>query len=308
MADDDCMPVDPDLVKMLYKYSGIGYVSCTVNFIVDSNYKKEMIGSGPSQYSLFDRRIFNQYGLYYLPLFHGADDGEYAERLKDVPRHIISNKVEHPFSLGGMFALRNMDRAMLFFDNSLIIMKSLKTTLYNLALFCLYYWIYLCFLPKYGEKLGSIMANHLLLYRYGKKAHDQMKSGFQKFIFLKSPIEFEDYIKIEDSNAAYVSDTGKNKLAGILKNAISVFRKDVLVINSFSYLKILIMAITARNLYVKIGENRYLKLAGNENLILHIMGIIWFLMWLPIIPVLGVVLPFLVIKAIKQPKTMGYGI
>jgi hypothetical protein len=307
LADDDCMPIDPGLIEALYASREKRYVSCTMEFVVDKNYRKTMVGTGPSQYTLFDTGLFRKYGIYYLPLFHGADDGEYMERLSGVPKFVLPNKVEHPYSLGGKFVLSNLDRAMVFFNASLIIMRSLRSTLYNLALFCIYLPTYFLFFPEYGKRLFSTMLRLLLTYTYGKAALDAMKSGFEKSIFTAKEAGIQLFDELDDTKPEYVSGSSGKKLLSLVSNAISWLRKDVVVINTFSYLKVALMAITARKLYAKIGEDRYLLVADNRNPVLHAARLFAFAFFVPLFA-LFVFPAFFLVKALKQPNTMGYGL
>jgi hypothetical protein len=306
MADDDCMPVDKTLVEALYANREKRFVSCITNYAVTKDFKVQQIGSSPTQYTLFDTDVWKKYGLYYLPLFHGADDAEYVERIKE-PRTIIKKTVDHPYSLGGNFIFGNLDRAMVFFNAALIIVKDIHSVLYNLCLFSVYLPIYLFFLPDYGRKIFATMLKLLLTCTYGKKAIDAMNSGFRKFIFEKKEAEFSGFEKVYDKNPEHVADRRRDKIQTVLSESISMFRKDVVVLSTFSYLKVVMTAVFAKRLYARVEDGKYLLMADNSNPLLHLARLVGWAIFTPLFAIMMFLL-FLPIKAIKQPNTMGYGL
>jgi hypothetical protein len=306
MADDDCLPLDRALVGALYANRGKRFVSCITNYAVTKDFKVQQVGSSPTQYTLFDTDVWKKYGLYYLPLFHGADDAEYVERIRE-PRTIIKNRVEHPYSLGGNFIFKNLDRAMVFFNAALIIVKDIRSVLYNLCLFSLFIPIYSIFLPEYGRKIAATMLRLLLTYTYGKKAIDAMDSGFRNFIFEKKDAEFKGFEKVFDKNPEHVANSLGGRAISVILESVSMFRKDIVVLNTFSYLKVVLTAVFAKRLYARVEEGRYLLMADNSNPLLHLARLVGWVVFTPLFALIMFPL-FLVIKAIKQPNTMGYGL
>jgi hypothetical protein len=196
MADDDCMPVDKGLVEALYSKRAAKYVRPTTVFVAGS-YRKKGFAAGPSQYSLYSAEVFREYGLYYLPLYHGADDGEYMERVKQPYIH-IPNNTEHPY-ISGMRLFGVFDRQWLFMLQSLIIMRSIRTTLYNLTQYAFMAAVSLCFLPPYGRRLFVLMNGLLLTYTYGKEANRRVRSGYEKSILPSLPNS--PFVKIDERSA-----------------------------------------------------------------------------------------------------------
>ncbi|VVB58857.1 Uncharacterised protein [Candidatus Anstonella stagnisolia] len=304
MADDDCMPVDAELVENLYKNREKGYVTSRTKFVADG-YRKTAHVSGASQYTLYSVGIFKKYGLYYLPLFHGADDGEYMERIKDASFQ-IENYSEHPY-IAGMRLFSLFDRSWLFMLQSLVIMKSVKTTVYNIVQLGLLLTIALFFLPKYGQRLFFVMNRMLLTYTYGKKAYEGIKSGYAESLAdEKNVLEGETRI-IDEADPKYVDSGGAQKAGGLFGAAIWAVGKKVFVRNSYSFIKVFFMAITASRLHVKVSEGRCLLVADRKNPLSHAARLVAFPFFLVVyVPLLAVF--FIVLKAFKQPKTLGYGL
>ena len=306
MADDDCMPIDKQLVENLYKNREKRYLSGKVDLRVTKDFVIKSPDAGASHYTLYDTDILRKYGLYYMPLFHGADDGEYFERIRE-KKYIIDNYVEHPYSFGGKFVLANLDRAMLFFIASLCIMKNPRSTIHNLALFSFFLPVYLIFFPSYGKKLFFILSELLLTYTFGKKASEKIKSGFETFISSEKDISIENFRIIDDANPEYTIKAQSNKILSIMLNAASNLRKNIVTKNTFSYLKIVALAITARKIYAKTGDDRYLLIADNSNPITHLLRILCFILLFPVF-FAAMFIFFIPIKIIKQPNTLGYGL
>jgi len=90
-------------------------------------------------------------------------------------------------------------------------------------------------------------------------------------------------------------------------NAASNLRKNIVTKNTFSYLKIVALAITARKIYAKTGDDRYLLIADNSNPITHLLRILCFILLFPVF-FAAMFIFFIPIKIIKQPNTLGYGL
>ena len=305
MADDDCMPVDPKLVEKLYENREKRHVTCRVHFVADGHRKAAHV-SGPSQYSLYDVEIFKKYGLYYLPLFHGADDGEYMERVGEKSFQ-IENFAEHPYNLGGKKLFALFDRSWLFLLQSLVIMKSVKSLFYNLAQFVLLMSISLFFLPKYGRRLFSIMTRLLLTFTYGKRAHEGIKTGYEESVVGKEEAEGEKFETMDERDAKYIDGGIAGKAFGILGVMLGAVRKNVIVLNTYSFFKVFFLCVVARKVYVKLDEGKYLLLGSNRNALAHLLKLVCFAVFLPAYAILVLVL-FIPIKIVKQPKTLRYGL
>jgi hypothetical protein len=303
MADDDCMPVDRRLVEALYKDREKGYVRPTTRFVI-AGYRKKGFPAGPSQYALFSTAIFRKVGLYYLPLFHGADDGEYMERLGSEGFH-IANYTEHPY-IAGMRLFSMLDRTWLFTLQSLMIMRGLRSVLYTLLQFCLLSSIALFFLPPYGARLFAASNRLLLSYTYGRRAYEQMKSGYEKSILGKAT-PLDGFSRVNEKDASYIDSPIASRLPDALAAAAGHFRKKVAVENTFSLFKAFFMAATARKLLVRLEDGRLLLLADHPSPAIHAAKLALSAIFLPIYCLLFIPL-FLLVKLARQPRTQGYGL
>jgi hypothetical protein len=305
MGDDDCMPLDPGLIENLYKNRGKGWVAPAIRFVADG-YKKSGFLAAPYSYSLFSTEILKKYGLTYLPMFHGADDGELTERIREVPFR-ISNYAEHPYNLSGHRLFHFFDRSWLFLLHSLIILKSPRGFAYNLAQFGLLMSLCLFFLPKYGPRLFFIMTRLLLSYTYGKRAHDQIRSGYQDFVFPESEISAPEFVRINDTDPSYIDSPMAKRLSDALKSAAANLRRKVLVVNTYSLIKAFLIAATAKKAYVNIGGGKCLLLSDNSSPAAHFAKLILFIPFLAVYT-LAISVVFIPVKILKQPNTMRYGL
>lgn len=303
MADDDCFPVDPGLVEALYSNREARYVAPTTVFIEDG-YRKKGFQAGPTQYSLYSVEVFKEFGLYYLPLFQGADDGEYMERVKIRPLH-IQNNTEHPY-IAGKRLFRLFDRSWLFMMQAVIILKEPKGTLYTIVQMCAYLAISLFFLPDYGRKLFGMLNRLLLSYSYGKAAFGKIATGYEKWFFDKPALAPRPET-IDDSDPAYIDRGAVSKLFSSLGYSIGKFRRDLVVVNTYSFMKVFFLAIFARSVYFRVDEGKYLLVADNRNVIFHIAKLAVFPFFLALYT-LAFLLVFIPVKAARQPKTLGYGL
>jgi len=303
MADDDCMPVDRHLLESLWKNRSREYVVPKTVFVADG-YRKPGFSAGPTQYSLYSAEVFRKYGLYYLPLFHGADDGEYMERVKVKPFQ-IENKTEHPY-IAGMRLFSGFDRSLLFLHQALVIMKNRRALLYNLAQHAFLATASLFFLPAYGRRAFSRMERLLFSYTYGKAASEGMRSGFEAFVEQRGRGSFVGFSIVDERDASYIEKSSGGKAAGLLAQACS-FRKDVVVENTYSFVRGFALAAMARRLYVKVGGGKYLWMADNRSALPHAIKLALFLPALALVFALSLFI-FVPIKFACQPKTYGYGL
>lgn len=307
MADDDCMPVDPKLVESLYaRKDDAPFVSPTMHLVVTKDFRLKNDYRIVSNYGFFSTDIFRKYGLYYLPLFHGADDGEYKERTADVKCVSISNYVEHPYTLGGNFVFKNIDRSWLFLLAGMVILR--EGPLKRAVFFACTMLIGLFFMPKYGTRLFFTMNRLLFTFTYGKKAAQQIKSGFEEFIMApENPAAFENGFEVfDDCKPQYLELGAAGKLLDVLKTALRCFRKKVVVTNTFSYFKVLVMGMFARELYYRLEQGKYLLIARRGGVVAHAARIALFAIALPVY--IAVVAPaYLALKFFRQPRTMGFG-
>lgn len=300
MADDDCMPVDRELIAELHGHRQKGYVAPTTVFM-EGSYRKKGFSAGPSQYSLYSTGIFRKYGLYYLPLFHGADDGEYMERVKEKP-FCIKNETEHPY-IAGMRLFTSLDRTWLFTLQSLVIMRSIRSVAYTLSQYMLLSAISLFFLPDYGRRLFFTSNRLLLTHTYGRRAGEQMKSGYERWISKSA----EGAQTIDEKEAAYIDSPILQRLGEALLTALKGFRKSIVVEKTNSLFKVFFLAATAKKLSVKVPSGGYLLVADHPSLPFHLFSLLLFAIFLPVYALILTPL-FLIIKIALQPRTARYGL
>ncbi|MFA6214464.1 MAG: hypothetical protein WC717_04275 [Candidatus Micrarchaeia archaeon] len=303
MADDDCMPADRGLVAALYRNRARQYVAPTTVFL-EGGYRKKGFQAGPTQYSLYSTGIFRKYGLYYLPLFHGADDGEYMERVAQAPFR-VSNFTEHPY-ISGMRLFSMFDRQWLFLLQALVILRGWRATAYNLLQFALMCAAASVFLPGYGRRIAAVMDRMLVSYQYGKAASEGISSGFEKYIASPPKGLFPGFASIQEREASYIDASGASKIISIISGSAALFRKDVVVEKTYSFLRAFSLAIFARRLYVRVGDGRYLLFADNSSLPIHCARLIMFPLALAIQLVICAI--FIPVKIARQPRTLGYGL
>jgi hypothetical protein len=303
MADDDCMPVDRKLIKELYKNRGKRYVAPTTVFL-EGQYRKKGFVAGPTQYSLYSSDVFSEYGLYYLPLFHGADDGEYMERVKLKPCH-IKNFTEHPY-ISGMRLFSMFDRQWLFLIQALIILKAWRAAAYNLLQFALMVAISIVFMPGYGRRIAAKADLLLLAYKYGKEAGGELRSGFEKEMFAPGKGFFSGFVAVKESNASYIDEPAPSKLLSIALGSATLFRKKVVVERTHSFIRVFIIAAFAKKLYVKVKDAKYLQFSDNSSPFLHLARL---LVFPPVLLAQALLCAaFMLIKAVRQPRTLSYGL
>jgi len=307
LCDDDCMPVDPKLVENLYAQRHAGYVACTRHLVI-GGYRRILNDLTPNygllQYCLISTALLRRHGLYFMPLFHGADDGEYASRIEKEPKALISNYVEHPY-IAGMRLFSMFDRSWLFILHSLIIMRRWKGVLYDLAQLSFFMAASLLFLPKYGRKLFAIMTGLLLSYTYGKEALQRLNTGYADFIEKGGSLP-AGAVVIRETDSSSIDMPPASKLYIAFASALRCIRKDVVVENSMSFFGVFAIAALARTLRVRSGDGRLL-LASNKNPVIHALKIAL----LPFICAayfLLMLLLFVPIKILRQPRTEGYGL
>ncbi len=303
MADDDCMPTDRRLIEELYSHRNHDVVSPTMVWVEDG-YRKKGFLAAPTSYSLFSTNVLRKYGLHYLPLFHGADDIEYMERIGIEPLQ-IKNKVEHPYIVGKRLFVM-FDRAWLFLLQAIIVIKDVRTTAYNLLFFAFLSCASFAFLPPYGRRL-SILSNRILLtYTYGKKANSLLKSGYESWFVKKRLSDFRGYSIIDEPDPSAIDMSSSSKLSGIIGRALSLIGCDVVLQNTYSFISAFILAMFVRRLYVRVGTGSYLFFADNSFAPLHLARAIVFLLSLPL--QLLFLAAFIPVKILLQLKTDGYGL
>lgn len=301
MTDDDCMPAHRNVVRALYEKRHVGYVASTRHLVQGAD-KKVIRDFGVAQYCLLSCALLKKHGLYFLPLYNGADDGEYAERLSGEKKARVDEFVEHPY-IAGQRLFSMYDRSWHFFLQSLIIMKSPRSLFYNLLSLGFLMGASILFLPPYGARTAYFMAQLLLSFTYGKAAAKRMKSGYQSFLARSPPANFT---KWNGGKGGYIASGQASKAAGAASSFAAAFRRDIVVEKSDSFVKCHAIGMAARKSYVK-TDGGYLLLSDNSNALLHAIRLALFLP-ISLLYCIAIGALFVPIKILRQPKTEGYGL
>ena len=295
MADSDCRPEDKDLVRVLYENRKQGFVSPVI-YTVKEDIRIRSIVPSVNHYTLVSRGVMEKYGLYYAPLYYYAEDGEYSERIKE-KRRFIENYATHPLKIGEEF--NKTDKTWYSLINSIHFMSFGFVWKYILFFNALVL-AHAIFMNEELRRIAMVSFRLLMSFKYGKEAIDGLKTNLTYTQNVGNALRD----RFEDSGYAASGIRGKamQLIGGILEN----FRKEIVVESTYSYSKVIIMGIFAKKLYVGVGD-RYLLLSDNGNPIIHVMKIVMFsLLLAPFTIGFGVI--YLIIKALKRPKTLGYGL
>jgi len=307
-TDDDCMPVTPTLIEHLYEKAkqGYGWVSSTPNLLVGDKYRMVMKYPTIGQYALFSRHIFEKYGFCYAPLYCGVEDAEFAERIANEKSIMVPDVVEHPYSFAGKSAMKYPPRLWLNMLSGLVMMRLDAPRLKLAVFFGFLLSLSAFFIPMYGLSLFATMTSLLFSYKFGKPAYDRIDRSIKKTVLPKSGIP-AGLETIDDSDTSYLESDSGTKMLSILKGALPFFRKDVIVVNTFSYFKVMVLGCFCRTLYFRLDEDHYLLISRNINAPLHVAKLLLLPFFAAIYCALVMVV-YIPSKLAKQPHTMGYGL
>ncbi|GEM_PF-1116449 len=308
LADVDCFPKDKRLVKRLYALRKHGYVSPKTVFIgpkaktIIPPEKTRAAYTSVAQYTLLSASLVKKYGLYYFPVYMGADDAEYAERIKE-KRTFISNRVFHPFIIGQK-AYSSPSVYWAYVLNTIAVIKSPRRFFLNIfrAVFsCLAMVI---FFPSCWKRLGSKAFFGMLCLSFGKRMFKKMRTDFSACIFPSpcfcgkkpSQIKYRQYFA--PVKAMFFHAAAK---------AIANFRKNALFLPSCNDMLPIAVGIMAKKAYYRQGPKKFLLISDNSNIAFHLAKLIAYAIFLPIL--LAIALPIVIImKITNQPKTMHFGL
>jgi len=305
-ADDDCMPIDSNLIGSLYSNKNVGYVYSTSHLLAGDKGRFFIGQPCIAQYTLLSRSIFEKYGFCYAPLYCGSEDYEFSQRIANEKSFILPNVTEHPFYYVGRSVLRTPSRTWLYILSNLIVMKLTVSKLISILFFGIFLSLSLFFIPMYGPRLFIMMTNLVLSYRFGKEAFNKIDSSIKKTIFPKNEIPANLEI-LEDTSSSHFWGNFKKDIFNILKESLIFFRKDVLITDTFNYLKIFVLGCFCRTLYFKMDEDHYMLISNNQNIVFHVAKLL-------ILPIFAafycglLLLVFIPLKILKQPRTMRYGL
>jgi len=308
LADVDCLPRDKRLIERLYGSRQAGFVSPTEAFDGEDGFRfapdsKNRDAYTPvTHYCLYSIGLVKKYGLMFAPIYTGADDAEYAERIRE-KREFIGCAVAHPFAIGDTVC-RKPASFWLYVLNTLAIIKSKRRIAFNFLRAAFSVPVMFLFFPKYGHDLSKKIAANLASFTYGKKALESLKTDIGPYIAGREEFDYSRSRKIFYSDFPVPNLSLAKKIAGEL---FACFGKSVSIERSTSDLLITALAVSAKELHCKVGANQYLLVAKNKNPLAHAAKLLAFAaLFLPFaLLLLGIYLPS---KLIRQPKTLGYGL
>ena len=302
MADTDCMPEDPGLVKALYENRDRGFVSPTVYGNKDGIRTKFEIPS-VNHYSLVSRGIMEEYGLYYAPLYYYAEGGEYAERIRQ-PRATVENYATHPFKIGEEFV--KMDKTWYTLLNTIHMMK-FETILPYLAFLnamamALAFFV---FGSRKAREYAVRSFSLLMSFKYGKEAIGAIR-GIGPLETVPKESLPEGVMHADMRSGNYALSSRRGKIASMAHSALSWAGRDVAVDETYSFSGIVLRGIFSRRTFVRNGD-AYIPLFDNSNPIMHAIRLALFAV--AFFPFVGLMsLAYIPIKLVRMPKTLGYGL
>ncbi len=300
ITDDDCLPIDPRIMEELYRNRDKGFVSTKFRFMGNVQMKVNVGNTNITYYSLISRELVERIGIYYAPLYLGGDDMEYNERIGRKP-FVTDCYCEHPF-FGGDTIFRKFDRYWLYLLHACLFSKNPRFFLINLGNLTVTSLILMLFYPDYGKDVALTLLRLLLTYTYGKPAIRSLQFNISPFLRKESELgKTPPFIVYSDTEKA-------RGFAETIRLFIANFRKRFIVLRTNHVFKGVTMgSLFAKELYFKMGEDKYLQIAKRGGPLPHILRLAAFLALLPFYwAALWAV--FLPIKLIRQPRTHGYGL
>jgi hypothetical protein len=299
-ADIDCMPVSADLVEALVSNRDRGFVKPTARVMEEGRLIQLIPGWVIPWYGLLTTELARRYGLYYLPLYYGAEDSEYGTRIKITP-HIIASQCQHPWV--ALLSYDNLDKSMKYQVNSLAISRKTGAESWFIiwATLALSLPVHLIFFPPYGRRAVSTMMSCLLSHTYGKAASDRLSSGFRDYIVDKIP---ENFAHVNYSSPLSF-DLGYLLMPfGVFRDT---FRKNTAIDSSRSGIAVAFASVFSKKAYFRTKNGGYLPLADNSNPLIHAIKLLIFAALLPVFAVfiVAIILP---LNMLLHPQTERYGL
>ncbi|MFH0884742.1 MAG: glycosyltransferase [Candidatus Micrarchaeota archaeon] len=298
IVDIDCIPIDNDLVEMLVRNKDRGYVKPTVRITDAGRVVQTMAGGVIPWYSLISMDTARKYGLYYLPLYYGAEDLDYASRIKEKP-FVIGSKCQHPAP--SIQSYKNLDKSLIYMVNGLAVIRDLRALPIYVVTLIVSMPAYLVFFPAYGSKAFNALLSCLLTHTYGKRASERLVSGFGGHVQGKAPDGFE--------HVDYSSSLSLDKQYFLMPLRImkDTFRRNIVIDHSKSGFLATFVPIFAKKSYYWIENRGHLLLSDNSNPVLHAVKLLLFAALLPIIAVF-IIFYVVPMNLILRPKTDNYGL
>jgi hypothetical protein len=302
------MPADPGVVGALYSRREAGYVYPDQRLVLEKG-KGTVTEKSPctDHYVLFSRSVFERRGFIYAPIYWGADDVEFAERISKEKSCKVPNFVEHPYSFAGSSVLKNPPKTWIYSMSLMTIMGFGISNFITILYFCAMSSVSLLFIPMYGIGLFITMMSLLASFKYGKEAYGAISKSIKGPVYLPNAGLPGSIKAIDDSDLLYFERNLLGNLFQIFTESMSCFRKDVIVVNSFSELKTLLLCCFCRTVYLRIDNDNSMLMSSNRNILFHIIRILALPVFTAIYSILFLA-AFIPIKLLKQPKTIGYGL
>jgi len=301
IADDDCLPVNKRHIETLVEAhrKGNPLVYADPVFLLDDEeaYRRRAL----PYYSLIDIDLVKKAGLHFAPLYMGAEDREFEDRLFLFAKPVMTeSRVTHP---GWHSIFVDLERSMRYRINEMLlgIPAHKAGYLYGFAVMSLCYIIFGTPAVRNG---GFHTLNCMITQRYGL---DSIKG----FAAVQAPARQEpEFDRIVTPLASlkgakyflYRSSEGP-KPAQMLGLAGATARKRVLVmpVNTFGAL---VPIIVAKETWILTKTGRYL-FAENRNAIAHLLKLLLF--GLLFLPFLAIGFMTLLLNWARKPRTVGYG-
>jgi len=299
-ADIDCMPVSLNLVEKLVSNKDREYVKPGGRIIENNQVTQIIPESVIPWYALLSTDLVRRCGLYYLPLYYGAEDVEYGSRIKTKP-YIINSQCQHPPP--SIMSYKNLEKSLVYQVNGLVIARDIGVRTLVMYLITLFVSMpaHLIFFPAYGTRAFSALLSCLLTHTYGKAAAGRMVTGFRDYITEQIPENLQ--------HVSYSSAVSVDKRYPLMPFRIirETFRKNVAIDYCRSGFLVTVASIFAKKAFFRIENGRYLLLSDNSNQAIHAVRLLFFAACLPFVAVFITVI-ILPINIILRPQTKGYGL
>jgi glycosyltransferase involved in cell wall biosynthesis len=296
LADDDCMPEDPNLIEQLLesKKSSRPIASRVKLMINDSEWVE---GLSLHMYSRIGRELLISRGLHFVPLYIGADDAEFSKRIALDGKNPRSPAwASHPYT-HTIFV--DFVRSLLYRINHMLFVGlawNKSIFLQNFALLCP---IYVIFGSDTVSRGGLHILSSVLSFRFGKPALDAFRERISGF---RDAGNFPNVVSLVKGKQFTLDIKGGIKERW--RAARYMFRKDVLlepVPNDI----ILLSMLLSRQTWISSKKGAYL-MSDNSDPMMHLLRFVALGLVIPPLLLLGLV--SIPINLARKPKTLGYGL
>ena len=307
LADVDCYPVDKQLMESLGKNRGQCVVLPKVRLIgPKKGGPKKYQGTIPN-YGMIPSAIVRKIGLVYAPYYNAGEDVDYYQRvLKTGHKFLLLDRfVSHP---NGTY--KKLPYVLVRPHYILHALIANRPTI-NI-------WVHFMGLFEgavfFAEPFRSMMRRMLRLvlqFKYGKVAADELKIDLKPCILGKNDAPKDAAVLNLGHGWSLVPAIRQGGYRYMLQNIATVpikyFRKSVLVKETNSYRLLALAAVFAKELYYQTPDGKYILVARNRSSVIHAIKIVAFYALLPFALALSIPM-FLLMRRVKLPSTVGYGL